>query len=100
MKTESITKAVDGSVKVVIGGKEYYTELKNVKFNDRSLDEVLKSIQDEFKSSLEHLNKTHEQDIKNIENTFRNKIVLLEKEVASVKQYVVEQFSEIAKVGE
>ena len=47
-KTQSINKAKDGYVKIVVDGKEYYVDPGDVLIDNRKLSSIVKDIDDNY----------------------------------------------------
>ena len=62
--TKSIQKALNGSVAVVINGETHYVTADKLKLGDKTLSEVLESIENDFKAQ-----------IKALQNEFDNKLM-------------------------
>ena len=72
--TKSIQKALNGSVAVVINGETHYVTADKLLLGDKTLKEVLESIENDFKAQIKALQ--NEFDNKLMESEQQSKMVI------------------------
>lgn len=96
-KTQSISKAKDGYVKITLGKEEYWVDPGELKIDDKSLiqalidiqkavDDNISNLKDEFDLAIKGMDESHANDVASLNERIDSLTVSLESLVKGLSQ--------------